>query len=276
MLPSVSKIFEKIAHTQLLDYFESNSLLCPSQYGFRQRHSTEHAILEFVDRIISDMDQGFNPIAIFLDLSKAFDTLDHQILIQKLKYYGIKNKTLNWLTSYLTNRKQYVQFNNTQSTFCQISTGVPQGSILGPLLFIIYINDFAYVSNFFRSIHYADDKSLIHTPPRNKDIDDSLINSELSKIHTWLSANKLSLNVAKTKYMIFATTKKKAKVNPHLHFNLEQVERVSSFSFLGITVNEHMTWSTHIDNIGDKLSRNIGIIQKLKYYLPIYTLKIFY
>ena len=276
LLPSVSKIFEKIAQTQLLDYFESNSLLCPSQYGFRQRHSTEHAILEFVDRIISDMDQGFNPIAIFLDLSKAFDTLDHQILIQKLKYYGIKNKTLNWLTSYLTNRKQYVQFNNTQSTLCQISTGVPQGSILGPLLFIIYINDFAYVSNFFRSIHYADDTSLIHTPPRNKDIDDSLINSELSKIHTWLSANKLSLNVAKTKYMIFATTKKKAKVNPHLHFNLEQVERVSSFSFLGITVNEHMTWSTHIDNIGVKLSRNIGIIQKLKYYLPIYTLKTLY
>ena len=139
----------------------SNHLFYNSQHGFRNLHSTETATLEFLDRIYKDLDSGETPISVFLDLSKAFDTLNHEILLHKLNYYGIEGTPLNWFKSYLSNRTQYVQFDNVSSNPLTISTGVPQGSILGPLLFIIYMNDMHSVSNNFDSIHYADDTSLI-------------------------------------------------------------------------------------------------------------------
>ena len=137
LLPVLSKIFEKVVFLQVYDYFVENNLLYDSQYGFRKYHSTEFAALEFTDKIISNLDQGKLPIATFLDLSKAFDTIDHSILIHKLEYYGIRGTSLNWFKSYLSNRQQYVQFNDCTSSHSTITTGVPQGSILGPLLFII-------------------------------------------------------------------------------------------------------------------------------------------
>ena len=141
LLSSISNVFEKVVYLQLFTYFNENEYLCKNQYGFRSLHSTELANLELVDKISLAVDKGQTPLAIYLDLSKAFDTLFHKILLEKLKYYGITKITLSWFKSYLFNRSSYVIFNNTRSNININSIGVPQGSILGPLLFIIYIND---------------------------------------------------------------------------------------------------------------------------------------
>lgn len=210
-MPAISKVFEAIVFQQVYDYLTSNDLLYTSQYGFRKLHSTELATLELTDRINYSLDNNEIPLAIFLDLSKAFDTIDHTILLHKLEYYGIHGSSLSWFQIYLTNRYQYVEINVYSSPLLPITIGVPQGSILGPLLFIIYMNDIHEVTDKFHSMLYADDTSLeaplcsFATPlnASNKHILSKNINSELKSIHDWLCINKLSLNVKKTKMMIF-------------------------------------------------------------------------
>ena len=198
LLPVLSKVIEKTIAKQLSGYFEDNKLFNQNQYGFRPGHSTEHAALELVDKITSQMDNNETPINIFLDLSKAFDTIDHNILLDKLKYYGLDDIAIKLFRSYLTNRYQYVQIENAKSQLLEINTGVPQGSILGPLLFIIYINDISQSGDKFDFIAYADDTTLSTTLNKFSESEDmnisALINLELYKINEWLEINKLSLN----------------------------------------------------------------------------------
>ena len=177
-----------------------NNLLTIEQFGFRRGHSTELAAIQLVDRLTKQMNLGNVPTNIFIDLSKAFDTLDHSILLDKLSYYGICGVENLMLRTYLSNRHQYVEYNDSKSETKSISIGVPQGSILGPLLFLIYINDLPRVSRVFSMLMYADINNA------NSDI---ILNNELCKISDWLSSNKLSLNVKKTKYMAFHTPQKR-------------------------------------------------------------------
>ena len=248
---------------------------------------TELAALELADRISQYLDNGEIPIAIFLDLSKAFDTLDHKILLSKLEYYGIKGTALKWFESYLSNRSQYVIYDNTKSQQSPLFTGVPQGSVLGPLLFLIYMNDVSNASDKFNSVLFADDTTL-DNPLRTFDmigtqnkynkarLSDN-INLELEKIYNWLCANKLSLNIGKTKYMIFHFRQRNIKEYiPELKINNVNLKRVTDFNFLGIVLDENLNWNMHTKKIANKVSRTVGLLCRLKRMLPKHTLRLIY
>jgi len=204
VLSGVSKVFERIMHNQIFYHFNNLNLFFKSQYGFRSNHSTEYAALELVDRIITEMDKNNCPINIFMDLSKAFDTLNHEILLYKLKYYGFNDISLKLMQSYISNRTQYIELDNIKSDVLEITCGVPQGSILGPLLFIIYMNDLPYITKCLTPVIYADDTTMFTTININNHVAiQEDINKELKLVSDWLKLNKLSLNSEKTKAMLF-------------------------------------------------------------------------
>ena len=231
-----------------------------------------------------------------MDLSKAFDTIDHNILLKKLNFYGLDTISLEWFKSYLTNRQQFVLVNSEKSPLQTILTGVPQGSILGPLLFLIYINDIKFCSNIFTFLCFADDttitlsictKNILCKYCQNYDyIDETLINFELQKLYDWLAINKLSLNAKKTKYMVFHNHQRKLDNCHHCSFLVEQpskikinnipIEKVKTHIFLGITLHENLSWNDHIQYIANKISKTIGIIRCIKSYIPLNILKTIY
>ena len=283
-IPIISKVLEKVVFKQVYEYFSRNKLLYKNQYGFRKKHSTELAGLELNDIIVQNLERGKMPVSVFIDLSKAFDTIDHKILLKKLSYYGIKGTALKWFESYLTNRKMFVQYNDCVSSYSELTTGVPQGSILGPLLFIIYMNDIAAVTDKFHFTIYADDTTLI-SPICTFDINLSKdykaisanINAELQLITDWMSLNKLSLNAKKTKMMLFHYPNKHMKnVQLNLFINNTKIERVKEFNFLGVMFDENLTWKSHVSKIGSKIAAVVGTIKKLKRFLPQEILKVIY
>ena len=218
------------------------------------------------------------PLSIFLDLSKAFDTLDHSILLLKLTHYGLSQTAIRWFSSCLLGRRQLVDFNGTWSTLASTSTGVPQGSILRPLLFIIYMNDIHVASDKVNAIIYADDSSLLsslcsfNVSVQRNNINrtelSSNINLELGNIQEWLNINRLSLNVQKTKFMIFHNYQRDVeRFIPEIKINGQLVERVTEFNFLGLTIDEHLNWKSHTQKVSNKVSRSIGVLNRLKKFL---------
>ena len=220
-------------------------MIHPHQYGFRKRHSTEYAALHITDYINYKMDVGKIPVNVYLDLSKAFDTLIHSTLLYKIKHYGIDGLAYKLIKSYLENRKQFVEFNKECSKMKNIENGVPQGSILGPLLFFIYINDIPNASNVFNFLMYADDTTLYCCLEDINHVNkQAILNQELNQIHNWLIANGLKLNTNKSKYMVFGKPNKNIPII-ELHIDTANTDKVQNFNFLGLHVSFDITWNLH-------------------------------
>ena len=274
ILSSIGKIIEKIVTEQLYDYFETNNLLNSSQHGFRRGRSTETALCDLTNDIYSAFDNKLSTVAVFLDLSKAFDTVDHNVLIEKLRHCGVRGSALMWFTDYLNDRKQCVKFNEEISTFKEIKTSVPQGSSLGPLLFIIYINDIINCSKLLKFCIYADD-SVIYLSGKNASSVIQIVNDQLFHLNNWLLANKLTLNLSKTHFMIF-NGRGREMTNEQVLISNKTIERVEETKLLGITISHNLNWTKHIRNTTLKINKLNGILYLTRNLLNVLTLKQIY
>ena len=205
VLPTFSKILEKLTCNRLVSYLSKHAILCSNQFGFRSNHDTSMAVIDMVDEISSAMDSSRFSIGVFVDLPKAFDTLNHKILLTKLNHYGIRGTALDWFESYLSNRRQYVEYNGIKSNLCELICGVPQGSVLGPVLFVLYINDIVNAPKTLKLILFADDTNLFISDA-NIDRLIATINSDLLCLANWFAVNRLSLNVNKTNFILYNST----------------------------------------------------------------------
>ena len=231
-------------HARVLEFLDKNDSLFENQYGFRPGRSCEHALLNAQNSILHSLNKKQISLLLLLDYSKAFDVLDHETLLKKLDHYGIRGVALEWFRSYLCNRSQYVTLNGTYSSSMPIVYGVPQGSILGPLLFVIYINDLPGISDFAKFILYADDANILISGTTLEEIQFKA-NQLISRLVDWVGANGLSLNLKKTCYMIF--TRKRIDFSGfNLSIDNTVIERKTEARFLGVIVDEKLTWQKHI------------------------------
>ena len=269
ILPVLSKVLEKHVHDCLSVYLNENNLLHRTQSGFRWQHSCETALVHMIDSWLNAMDNGELVGIVLVDFKKAFDLVDHQILFSKLKLYGISSEALMWFDTYLTNRRQLVSLNNCKSDFEKVTCGVPQGSILGPLLFLLFINDLPlYVDNVSADL-YADDTTLYDIQTSLEAIEVNL-QEGLNQLHIWCKNNGMVLNSVKTKVMLVTTNQKRLRLqntNLNLQYMDETLKMISSDKILGVCVDNNLNWSDHVKRVCKKISSYIWLLSKIKNYL---------
>ena len=230
--------------------------------------------MEFTSDILKSIEKKYHTISVFLDLSKAFDTIHHSTLLDKLHFYGIRGMALEWFRSYLNNRKQFVTYKNFTSKSLDITCGVPQGSVLGPLLFIIYTNDLPNILKHSHAILFADDTTIYHSGTDPNYIL-NCIHKDLSALTEWLRANKLSLNILKTNFMVFSGNQIKPN-NISLKIDNQEISQVPVFKFLGVKIDENLNWQDHILYCKSKLSGGLYTLSASKQFLPHSVLKTIY
>ena len=269
VLCTVKRVFEKLIYQQLYDYLMENSILNNCQWGFRSAHSTALALIDCTNNWLIGIDNGKINSTILLDVKKAFDTIDHDILLWKLSHYGISHTELEFFRSYFCNRLQCCSVNGHTSSFKTISCGVPQGSILGPLLFIIYVNDLPLCIENGHVTKYADDTSSSNGISTVEDITRNFI-PDIKNVMDWLKANNLSLNVMKTEFILTGTTQNNLKIGDLLAIRVQgyTVKLVYKAKYLGMVIDDKLTWKDHIDYVSLKIKRNLGIIKRVRNDIP--------
>ena len=272
LLSPFAKIFENCLYSQLISFLNKNSVLYPLQYGFRENSSTEFAVSQIVDDLTTCIENKSINCSVFLDLAKAFNTVNHQILLKKLQSCGVRGVALKLMESFLADRHQWTVVGSQKSDSKIIDVGVPQGSTLGPLMFLIYINDLHTATNMKVRL-FADDACLSLS---NKDphILQKQVNIELDKVHKWLKDNKLFINYKKSNFLIF--TKKRHKHNFQIKLGTEILNQETSTNYLGITLDDKLNWEPHLNKLKAKLARNCFVIYKIKRYVNESTLKMLY
>ena len=268
VLSAVSRIFEKVTRDQLFEFLTANNLLSKNQFAYRKLHSTVTSLLNVIDSWYSNIDRKNVNISLFLDLRKAFDTIDHNILLAKLQKYGICQKELAWFASYLTERQQYCYLNGQNSEKRLVTCGIPQGSCLGPLLFILYTNDFEESLTKFAPNMYANDTSISLGGEDAYQLLADLRN-ELQHIMDSLRQNKLSLNVAKCEDMFIGNSKQLGKISEigDLKVGEDEIKRVRKTKYLGLTIDENLSWNQQYKIVKGKLKGGLNSISKLKHML---------
>ena len=291
LLSCFSKILEKIVCKKLTCFLENNNLISSSQYGFRSGHSTIHPMVQFMNYVSETLNKKQHAVAIFCDLRKAFDTCNHTILFKKMEKMGIRGLTLDWFKNYLTDRKQFVNINGASSNLLNSTIGVPQGSILGPILFLIYINDLPYCSTLL-AILFADDTTLLAS---GDNIEELIlhVNMEFKKIVTFFRSNMLSLHPEKTQFILFSNSNvvkgKEIKLNIDMNNEneknpnlIKEIKRVTSNSdfpavkFLGVLFYPDLNFKMQIRNISSKISKSLYILRRVKNILSEKALKTLY
>ena len=261
----IAKVFERIVYDQLYSFLANEEIITNQQSGFRSLHSTVTALLEATDSWALDIDRGNVNAVVFLDLKKAFDTVDHGVLLGKLSLYGIQESAYDWFKSYLNNRTQKCVVNGSLSKVCSLGCGVPQGTILGPLLFLIYINDLPNCLSFCQPRMYADDTHITYASAHLHSMQSSL-NRDLSNIHKWLLSNKLTLNSTKTEFMLIGSRQKLSTLSESLELSIDNIpiKQVSTAKSLGILIDNNMAWHSHIDKLSKKIASGIGAIKRIR------------
>ena len=268
LLSNIDKIFEKLVHSRVTNFLEQNNSIFMYQFGFRNKHSTNHALINLTEKIHRNCDKNLYTCGIFIDLQKAFDTVDHKILLSKLEHYGIRGIQNNWFKSYLSNRQQFVFASGTKSTFLEKKHGVSQGSVLCPLLFLIYINDLpSSIKNSIVSL-FADDTCLLSSD-KNLESLNVKINDDLQALSNWLKSNKISLNATKTEVIIFRSKRKKLDKNLNLFLDNHKLETSKKVKYLGVILDEHLEWSSHFEYLSSKLRKANGMLLNIRQYLSL-------
>ena len=263
LLSCVGKVFERVISKYIYNYILDNRLLYKFQSGFVPGHSTYHQLIELYHKVCLAFESGDISCIIFCDISKAFDRIWHKGLIVKLKSYCIDGRLLKWLKSYLSNRQQKVVINNSESTVGILKAGVPQGSVLGPLLFLLHINDIADDIECLVRL-FADDSSLMYSSENKIEIEGRL-NTDLVALDHWAKQWLINFNPQKTEFVIFSLRKDDSSLD--LRFNDQPIPMVENHKHLGVTFSSDCKWTAHIDNICRSASKQIYILRKLKYIL---------
>ena len=278
LLPTISKLLEKIMYNRTYEFLDEHNIFFKSQYGFRKKHSCEHAITELIGEICKGLESNKHTLSIFIDLSKAFDTISHDILFQKLDRYGIRGIALNWYKSYLNHRKLRAKCktatseNFVYSDEFDLEIGTPQGSCLGPLIFLIFCNDLYLNLELCSGILFADDTTIYKSHSNIKFLKWCVI-SDMETIIDWFKANHLSLNGNKTVGMLFSKDKTSIKTLP---IGDLQVKFVESTKFLGVHLDNKLTWRNHLDKLTCKIKRNTNLLKYGNNFLNIHTKRLIY